>query len=236
MDRSGNTSAASNAATVTVVEDPNLSAMESVPSGTARTVPPRSAMEAATPLRQPRVHVLLGRVIVDNVVIDDPATAAYVARRMEAGDNAACAVVADAVEVGARVLEREQTAMDTEYVRNEFEKVSREVETAFTDRHASSRSSSARRSTRSSAPQDGLLARELQRLFGDGSSVAVQPSCARSCTTPRRRCGRTCCGSSPRPTARPPWRTSRPPTCARLGTRPRVRRPRWRRCVSRWSR
>ena len=44
------------------------------------------------------------------------------------------AVVTDAIEVGARVLEREQAAVDAEFVRNEFEKVSREVETAFTDK------------------------------------------------------------------------------------------------------
>ena len=34
-------------------------------------------VEAATPLRQPRVHVLMGRVIVENVVVDDPSTAAF---------------------------------------------------------------------------------------------------------------------------------------------------------------
>src|SRR4051794_33165305 len=90
-------------------------------------------MEAATPLRQPRVNVLMGRVIVDNVVVDDPATAAFVARRVEAGEDPVL-VVTDALEVGARVLEREQAAVDAEFVRNEFEKVSREVESSFTDR------------------------------------------------------------------------------------------------------
>src|SRR3954470_18014375 len=90
-------------------------------------------MEAATPLRQPRVHVLMGRVIVENVVVDDPATAAFVDRRMSLGDDPV-AVVTDAVEVGARVLEREQNAAGAEFVRAEFEKVSREVESSFADR------------------------------------------------------------------------------------------------------
>src|SRR4051794_41156725 len=90
-------------------------------------------MEAATPLRHPRVHVLMGRVIVDNVVVDDPATAAFVARRTDAGEDAV-EVVTDAIEVGARVLEREQAAVDAEFVKSEFEKVSREVESAFTDK------------------------------------------------------------------------------------------------------
>src|SRR3954452_9725581 len=90
-------------------------------------------MEGATPLRVPPVHVLMGRVIVDNVVVDDPATAAFLDRRIEAGDDAT-AVVVDAIEIGARVLEREQHAIDAAFVPNEFEKVSREVETAFTEK------------------------------------------------------------------------------------------------------
>ena len=75
----------------------------------------------------------MGRVIVENVVVDDPATAAYVDRRIAAGEDAV-SVVTDALEVGARVLEREQAAVDAEFVRNEFEKVSREVEASFGER------------------------------------------------------------------------------------------------------
>ena len=94
----------------------------------------------------------MGRVIVDNVVVDDPATAAFVARRIDAGETIPVAVVTDALEIGARVLEREQAAVDAEFVRNEFEKVSREVETAFADTAAGSRRVlRERRSTRSSA-------------------------------------------------------------------------------------
>ena len=42
---------------------------------------------AATPLRQQRVHVLMGRVLVENLVVDDPAAAAFVRTRLEAGDT-----------------------------------------------------------------------------------------------------------------------------------------------------
>src|SRR6201999_674043 len=56
-------------------------------SGAARSVG-CSPMEAATPLRLPRVHVLMGRVIVENVVVDDPPTAAFIDRRMAAGEDA----------------------------------------------------------------------------------------------------------------------------------------------------
>src|SRR5690348_6636686 len=83
-------------------------------------------MEAATALRPPRVHVLLGRVIVDNVVVDDAATADFVRRRAEAGDDLA-RVVCDAVEVGARVLDREQAGATVEVLRGDLEQATKEV-------------------------------------------------------------------------------------------------------------
>ena len=130
-------------------------------------------MEAATPLRQPRVHVLMGRVIVENVVVDDPATASFIDRRMDAGEDAS-QVVIDAIEIGARVLEREQAAVDAEFVRGEFEKVSREVETAFTDKARVVAEFFGAKVDEVFGAENGHLAKELRRLFGDGSTAAVQ--------------------------------------------------------------
>ena len=115
----------------------------------------------------------MGRVIVENVVVDDPATAAFVDRRMSAGEDPV-AVVTDAVEVGARVLEREQNAIDAEFVRNEFEKVSREVESAFADRARVVAESFGTKVDEVFGAENGVLSRELSKLFGEGSSVAVQ--------------------------------------------------------------
>src|SRR4051794_6272854 len=129
-------------------------------------------MEAATPLRQPRVHVLMGRVIVENVVVDDPATAAFLDRRMTAGEDAVD-IVCDSLEVGARVLEREQAAIDAEFVRNEFEKVSREVETAFTDKARVVAEFFGAKVDEVFGAENGHLAKELTKLFGEGSSAAV---------------------------------------------------------------
>src|ERR1700750_2976010 len=128
-------------------------------------------MEAATPLRHPRVHVLMGRVIIDNVVVDDPATAAFVDRRIAAGEDPR-EVVVSAVEVGARVLEREQAAVDAEFVRSEFEKVSREVETAFVDPPRVVAEFFGTKGAEVFGPETGRLARELEKLFGEGSSAA----------------------------------------------------------------
>jgi hypothetical protein len=115
----------------------------------------------------------MGRVIVENVVVDDPATAAFLDDRVEAGESPV-RVVSDAIEVGARVLAREQNAIGTEFVRNEFEKVSREVESAFTDRARVVAEFFGTKVDEVFGPEDGHLAKELQRLFGEGSTAAVQ--------------------------------------------------------------
>src|SRR5918992_1756439 len=82
---------------------------------------------AATPLRQPRVTALLGRVIVENLVVDDACAAELVRVRSDAGDNPA-RVVCDAIEIGARVLDREQAGTTVEVLRQDIETASREVE------------------------------------------------------------------------------------------------------------
>ena len=130
-------------------------------------------MEAATPLRQQRVHVLMGRVLVENLVVDDPAAAAFVRARIEAGDDAV-RVVNDAIEIGARVLEREQAGLDAEFVRSELEKVSREVESAFTDKARVVAEFFGTKVDEVFGPENGHLARELRRLFGEESTAAVQ--------------------------------------------------------------
>ena len=80
----------------------------------------------------------------------------------------------DAIEIGARVLEREQSAVDAEFVRNEFEKVSREVETAFTDKARVVAEFFGTKVDEVFGAENGHLAKELERLFGDGSTAAVQ--------------------------------------------------------------
>src|SRR6478609_9482081 len=141
------------------------------PSGRARSV--GRAVEAATPLRHPRVLVLMGRVIVENVVVDDPATAAARDRRISAGDDPV-GVVTDALEVGARVLEREQASVDADFVRGELEKVSREMETSFTERARVVADFFGTKVDEVFGAENGVLSRELARLFGDGSTHAVQ--------------------------------------------------------------
>jgi hypothetical protein len=130
-------------------------------------------MEAATPLRIPRVHALVGRVIIENLVVDDSVAAALVRDRADAGEDP-CRVVADAVEIGARVISREQAEVNADFVRTEFEKVSREVETAFADKARVVAEFFNTKVDEVFAPDSGHLQKELERHFGAGSSTAVQ--------------------------------------------------------------
>jgi hypothetical protein len=130
-------------------------------------------MEAATPLRQSRVHTLVGRLIIENVVVDDAAAADLVRDRVDAGESGA-RVVSDAVEIGARVLAREHAEVNADFVRTEFEKVSREVESAFADKARVVAEFFGAKVDEVFGPENGQLQKELQRHFGAESSSAVQ--------------------------------------------------------------
>jgi hypothetical protein len=130
-------------------------------------------MEAATPLRQPHVRTIGDRLIVDGLVVDDETAVRLVREREEAGADPV-RIVADAVEIGARVLDREQAGANAEFVRNEFDKVSREVEEAFTERARAVGEALERQLDQVFSPDSGHLTKALERHFSDGSSTAVQ--------------------------------------------------------------
>src|ERR687885_2808656 len=87
-------------------------------------------MEAATPLRQAHVRTVGNRLVVDGVVVQDECAVRLVREREEAGDDAVKAVV-DAIEIGARVLDREQAGANADFVRAELERATREAEQAL---------------------------------------------------------------------------------------------------------
>jgi hypothetical protein len=130
-------------------------------------------MEAATPLRQPHIRVIGDRLVVDGLVVADECAVRLVREREEAGEDAA-RTVADAIEIGARVLDREAAGANAEFVRNEFEKVSGEVEKAFTERAREVADTLGKKVDETFAPESGHLTKALERHFSDGSSSAVQ--------------------------------------------------------------
>jgi hypothetical protein len=99
-------------------------------------------MEASeTPLFNPTpdapgegsVRVLDDRLVIERLTIEDERAARVVRQRAEAG-HPAPRTVADAVEIGARVLEREGTAAEVDYVRAEFERTQGEMRERLAER------------------------------------------------------------------------------------------------------
>jgi len=130
-------------------------------------------MEAATPLRSPRVSVFGDVVVADALAVRDRCAVELIRERSEVGADPA-EVLVDAIEIGARVLSREQAEVNADFVRTEFEKVSREVEGAFTEKARTVAEFLGKRVDDVFAPENGHLAKELERLFGAESAVAVQ--------------------------------------------------------------
>ena len=130
-------------------------------------------MEAATPLRKPHVRAAGNHVAIDGLVVEDEAAARLVRERQEAGTDPA-ATITDAIEIGARVLDREQTGANADFVKSEFEKVSKEVEREFGDNAREVAEQLGKKVDEVFHPESGHLAKSLEELFSDGSSRAVQ--------------------------------------------------------------
>ena len=130
-------------------------------------------MEAATLPFGPQVRVAGDRLRVDGLVVDDPTAVRLAREREEAGADAA-KLVLDAIAVGARVLDREQTSAHADFVKAEFERAARELDTAFVDRARAVAERLDARIDEVFGPEDGHVTKALARHFGDESSVAVQ--------------------------------------------------------------
>jgi hypothetical protein len=128
---------------------------------------------AATPLRQPRVTALLGRLIVESLIVDDATAADLVRARTDAGENPA-RVVADAIEIGARVLDRERAGASVEVLRQDLENASREVEQRLGQTSEAVVTELRTRLEEAFGPDSGHVTRVLARHFGAESSTAVQ--------------------------------------------------------------
>ncbi|MBA2629540.1 MAG: hypothetical protein H0U84_00765 [Thermoleophilaceae bacterium] len=113
------------------------------------------------------------RLVVHDLVVDDECAVRVVSERTQAGEDAS-KVVRDAVEIGTRVLDREQAAANSEYVKTEFERASRELESQFTEKARLVAEHFGEKVDEVFGPENGQLARDLERRFGDGSAASVQ--------------------------------------------------------------
>lgn len=126
-------------------------------------------MEAAIRLPITQVYVRDGRLAIDQLVVDDET-----AVRMAAERDDAARFVTEAIEIGARVLDRELTGANAEFVRAEFEKTARELDASFVERARRVAERLDQKVDEVFGPEHGHVTKALQRHFGDESSEAVQ--------------------------------------------------------------
>ena len=143
-------------------------------------------MEAALtfPIAQPSVEVRGDRVSIESLAVEDRTLAEIVVRRDGQGITRED-TVRDALEIGARVLDRESTAAEVDFVRREFERLSGEVERSFTDKARAVAEHMQRQFERFLDEDSGAMTKALDshsedlseliaRHFGGDRSTAVQ--------------------------------------------------------------
>lgn len=74
------------------------------------------------------VRALDDRLVIERLTVSDERAARVVRERVEAGQGAV-RTVSDAIEIGARVLDREDAAAEVDYVRAEFERQASDLRT-----------------------------------------------------------------------------------------------------------
>jgi hypothetical protein len=117
--------------------------------------------------------VIGDRVAIDGLVVEDECAVRLVREREQNGDDPV-KTVRDAVEIGSRVLDREQAGANAEFVKTEFEKAATELNTQFADRARQVAEYFNERVEEVFGPENGHLHRELEKLFSDGSTASVQ--------------------------------------------------------------
>ncbi len=130
-------------------------------------------MEAATPLIPTRVAIVGDRLRVEHLTVADECAVRLANERQDAGEDLAD-LIEQAIEIGARVLDREHAAANTEYVKAEFERQARDVEAKFAERAGAVSTQLAERIDEAFGAEAGVVPRLLDKHFGDESNSAVQ--------------------------------------------------------------
>jgi hypothetical protein len=112
--------------------------------------------------REGVVRALDDRLVIERLTVTDERAARVVRERAEAGQEAP-RTVADAIEIGARVLDREDVAAEVDYVRAEFERHAAELR---------------ERLTRSLEAGDEQLAERISHSFDGSRDGSVQKEIA----------------------------------------------------------
>ena len=111
------------------------------------------------------VRALGDRLVIERLTVDDRRAAGVVRERAEAG-QAPAQTVRDAIEIGARVLEREGAAAEVDYVRAEFERHASELRDRLARALEAGDEALAERISRSfDGSRDGSVQKEISELL-----------------------------------------------------------------------
>src|SRR5947209_6587324 len=130
-------------------------------------------MEAATPLPLASVRTRAGRLYVESLVVEDECAVRLASEREQAGADAV-KLVLDAIEIGARVLDREQAGAQADFVKAEFERAARDLDAQFVERARRVAERLDEKLEEAFGPEAGHVTRALERHFSDASADAVQ--------------------------------------------------------------
>src|SRR5581483_7646129 len=132
------------------------------------------------------VRAIDDRLVIERLTITDERSARIVRQRAKSGQEAS-ETVAKAIEIGARVLDREEVAAEVDYVKREFERLAAEhrEQLAAKNQEAVDRIESELRRAFGSDDVEGALSaalaghstelsEQLAALFGEGRDTAVQ--------------------------------------------------------------
>jgi Uncharacterized protein conserved in bacteria (DUF2130) len=132
------------------------------------------------------VRALEDRLVIESLTINDERSARVVRQRAESGQPPA-ETVAKAIEIGSRVLDREEVAAEVDYVKREFERLAAEhrEQIASRNQEAAERIEGELRKAFGSEDVEGALtaaleghsaelSEQLAALFGEGREGAVQ--------------------------------------------------------------
>jgi hypothetical protein len=119
------------------------------------------------PLDEGSVRALEDRLVIERLTVTDERAARVVRERAEAGHEAA-RTVTDAIEVGARVLDREGTEAEVHYVRAEFERQAAQLRERLTKAIETGDDQLAQRIAQSfDGERDGSVQKEIEARVGE---------------------------------------------------------------------
>ena len=137
------------------------------------------------------MRVVGGRVAVDGLLVEDECAVRLVSEREQNGEDAV-KLVRDAVEIGARVLDREQAGATAEFVKTEFERAAAQMNVEFTDKARQVAEFFGERVDHVFGPENGQLAKDLRSSSRTARRHRFRTACASSSRRRWRARARTC--------------------------------------------